>query len=66
MPNVQLNSSNTQNPNTYTGPQYRIVAAISSTRARREPARAAHHKPSANPAPTPIATVPSSIERSAT
>jgi hypothetical protein len=50
---------------TYAGAQYRTTAALSTTRARRESARAAHHRPIANPAPTPIATVPNSIQTSA-
>ncbi|HWT22091.1 MAG TPA: hypothetical protein VN213_01155 [Solirubrobacteraceae bacterium] len=47
------------------GVQYRITAALSTARARHEPARPAHHRPSANPPPTPIATVPNSIHTSA-
>ena len=64
-PNVPLNRRSTPSPRTYAGAQYRSTEAPSTMRARREPARAAHHRPSANPAPTPIATVPNSIHTSA-
>src|SRR5215208_4893969 len=64
-PNVGWNNRSTPNPSTNAGVQYKTTAALSTKRARRESARPAHHRPSANPAPTPIATVPNSIHASA-